>query len=142
MNCYENKLVAICSIPTKISKIVWNWRLYKLYQHAVGDFANSKCYQRLNKILIFYPHYIWEIIKVVYGKSLSCNTPAKLDAVLGNQHVLVINANVSYAWWSFLVNNFSGVPDVQVKNQDFVQSSMAFQYSNICYWNHWFKVLL
>ena len=39
------------------------------------------------------------------------------------------------AWQSFLVNNFADFPDVVhvKKNQDFVQSLVAFSYSNIHY---------
>ena len=40
------------------------------------------------------------------------------------------------AWHGFLENNSAEFLDeVQVKtNQDFVQSLVAFRYSNICYW--------
>ena len=57
----------------------------------IGDVANWKRYQQLDKILIFlYPHYIGEISKVVFKKTLSCNTPAKFNAILFAQHVLAI----------------------------------------------------
>ena len=60
--------------------------------------ANMCCcngrHQRLNEILtILSPQRnIREISKFVYKKTLSCNTPAKLDAILCDQHALVINA--------------------------------------------------
>ena len=57
----------------------------------VGDVANWKRHQRLDEILIFfYPHYIRQISKVVFRKTLSCNTLAKLNAILFAQHTLSI----------------------------------------------------
>ena len=38
----------------------------------------------------FYPHYIREINKVVFKKTLSCNTPAKLNTILFAQHTLAV----------------------------------------------------
>ena len=57
----------------------------------IGDVANWKRHQWLDKILIFfYPHYIGEISKVVFKKSLLCNTPVKLNAILFAQHTLAV----------------------------------------------------
>ena len=51
----------------------------KLVLHRIGDVANWKRHQQLDEILrFFYPHYIAEIINVVFKKTLSCNTPTKL----------------------------------------------------------------
>ena len=88
--------------------------------------AYSKCCcnetpPTLDEILIcFYPHFIEELSKVVFKKIVLCNTPAKLDAIMFAQHMLVINAqemrkfHTAYAcfkctrfWQSFLVNNFA-----------------------------------
>ena len=58
---------------------------------TIGDVANWKRHQRLEKILIFfYSHYIREINKVVFKKALSCNMPVKLNAILFAQHKLAL----------------------------------------------------
>ena len=58
---------------------------------SIGDVANWKCHQRLDEILdFFYLHYIGEISKVVLKKTLSCNTPTKLNAILFAQHTLAV----------------------------------------------------
>ena len=78
---------------------------------------------------------ILEISKVIYTKILSCNTPAKLDAILCYQHALVINACMGFIQHvpaSFLVNNFAVFLDVPVKNQDFVQSLVAYNKGSPC----------
>ena len=52
---------------------------------------------------------------------MSYNIPAKLDAILCNQHVLVIDARAGFVQHmpdrSFLVNNFANFPDVQVNKK-------------------------
>lgn len=61
----------------------------------IGD---GRIDRRWTKSCFFYPHYMYirEISKIVYKKTLSCNTPLKLDAILRAQHVL-INVCVSYS---------------------------------------------
>ena len=65
---------------------------------------NSRCCcnerpQRLDKILIyFYQHFIEELSKVVFKKTVSCNTPVKLDAIMFAQHTLVINVQEVHAF--------------------------------------------
>ena len=71
------------------------------------------------------------------GTQQSCNTPAKLDAIMFAQPTLVINSQDMWAfqtlnacykyarfWQSFLVNNFADF--LRVKNQEFIQSLVAF----------------
>ena len=107
---------------------------------TIEDLAYYKCHQQLNKIFLFlflflfcflfclfvfcfcfYLHYIWEISKVFYKKTLSCNTPLKLDAIMCDQHALVIIACAGFVQHmpdkSFLVNNFADFPDVQAKKK-------------------------
>ena len=93
-----------------------------------GQKVNSRCWcnktpptteQNLN---FFYLHYIQEINKVVYKKTLSCNTP-ELDVILCNQHVLVISAHAVFIQYmsdrGFLVNNFADFLDVPLKKSRF-----------------------
>ena len=78
----------------------------------IGDVANWKCHQWLDEILtFFYPHNIREISKVVFKKTLLCNTPAKLYAIPFAQHTLAVmrafhTAQACYKcvhfWHSFL----------------------------------------
>ena len=91
------------NIPSHQGKDLW-WSLWKKKMVAIvnyhsqeantliiGDVANWKRHQQLDEILIsFYPHYIGEIGKVVKKKkkTLSCNTPAKINAILFAQHTL------------------------------------------------------
>ena len=59
----------------------------------IADVAVMKHHHRMDKILIyFYPHFIEELSKVVFKKTVSCNMPTKLDAIMFAQHTLVINA--------------------------------------------------
>ena len=106
----------------------------------IGDFANLKRHQRLNKILIVYLYHIWEITQVVYKKALSCATPAKLDAIL--RSACACNCthmfHIAYAWQEFSCEQLCWFPGcVDKKNIDFVQlligSLVAFGISNICY---------
>ena len=87
-------------------------------------------HQRLNKLLFFFflatlsrLHYIQEISKGVYKKSLSCTMSAKPDKILCDQH--------AHTWPSLVKTTLLIFADVQVKIQDFVQSLVAFHYSNI-----------
>ena len=59
----------------------------------IADVAVTKYGQRLDEILIyFYPHFIEELSKVVFKKTVSYNTPLKIDAIMFAQHyTLVIN---------------------------------------------------
>ena len=104
----------------------------------IGNVANWKCHQWLDEILIFffYPHYNGEISKVVFKKTLSCNTPAKLNTILFAQHTLAVMqvfhaAKACYKctrfWHSFLTNNFADfLYSAGKNNQNFVQSLVAF----------------
>ena len=48
----------------------------------IGNVAVMQHHQKLDEILIyFYPHFIEELSKVVFKKTVSCNTPAKLDTI-------------------------------------------------------------
>ena len=114
-----------------------------LYQ-PIGDVANVKRHQQLDKIfIIFLPTLHRGICTVVFKKTLTCNTPAKLDAILFALHMLAImhafhtayicakNTGVSdrdFLQTALLISTF-----VRVKNQDFVSSLVAFGISNICY---------
>ena len=75
----------------------------------------------------FYPHYILEISKGLFMKTPLCNTPAKLEAILCDQHALVLTVHAGFIQHtpdkSFLLNNFVDFPDVAV----------VFRKSNICY---------
>ena len=59
----------------------------------IADAAVTKLHhQQLYEIMIyFYPHFIEELSKVVFKKTVSCNTPTKLDTIMIAQHTLVIN---------------------------------------------------
>ena len=62
-----------------------------MIQNGLEEEINLKRHQRLDEILIFfYLHYIGEISKVVFKKTLACNTPAKLNAILFAQHTLAV----------------------------------------------------
>ena len=56
--------------------------------------------------LYFYQHYIPEINKLVCKKTLSYNTPAKLDAILYDQHALVIIARMFHKAYICLTRVF------------------------------------
>ena len=64
----------------------------------------------------FYLHYIGDISKVVLKKTLSYNTPTKLNAIMFAKHTLAVmhtfhTAEACYKcarfWHSFLMNNFA-----------------------------------
>ena len=78
-------------------------RLFK----SITDVAVRKHHQLLNEVLIFLPALHPE------------NMPTKVDAILCNQHALVINACVGFTQHtpdtSFLVN-FADFPNVWAKN--------------------------
>ena len=124
VSCNLSKNILFCNLLKEIiiglRKVQYHGRLKAPQgEPLIGDIANSKCHQWLDH---FYPHYIREISKVVYKKikPLSCNMPAKLDAILCDQHVLVIIAYMGFIQHmpdkSFLVNNLANFPDVRVKN--------------------------
>ena len=91
---------------------------------SISDVTVSKCHQQLDEILIyFYLHFIEELSKVVFTKTVSCSTPAELEAIKFAQHTLVINTqdmrtfHTAYSchkwvgfWQSFLVNNVADFP--------------------------------
>ena len=80
-----------------------------LFPNATNDWTKS---------WFFNPH-ILEISKVVYKKCLSCNTPAKLDAILLRSACTCYKCgrgfHIPYAWQSLLVNNFVDFLNVRVK---------------------------
>ena len=114
----------------------------------LADVAVTKRHQQLDEILIyFYPHFIEGLSKAVFKKTVSCNTPTKLDAIIFAQNMLVIKVqeicafHTAYACYkcacflqTFLANNFSDFLYIAgKKNQEFLQSLVAFRYSNISY---------
>ena len=113
----------------------------------VADVAVLATNNSLDEILIsFYPHFIEELSKVVFKKTVSCNTPVKLDAIMFAQQTLVINAQEMRAFHTAYAVISARVSDrvfskttllilyiLRVKYQEFIQSLVAFCYSNICY---------
>ena len=104
------------------------------YCHSV-DVAIRK-HQRLDKILIFF------FVPAHPGNQQSCLWENYVSVCcmkpIYNKHMLIPRNCITFcghiAWKSFLVNNFADFPDiVRVKKQDFIQSWVAFHYSNICY---------
>ena len=99
---FNPTLCKICCNVTFILEVGFNLDNLNLW---IGDVANWKHHQWLDEISIFfYPYYLREISKVVFKKTLACNTPSKLSAILFAQqtlaarfiqHKLVINAHVS-----------------------------------------------
>ena len=92
-----------------------------------GDAANSKCHQRLNKILMFFLHYIWEIRKVVYKKTLSCNTPTKCDAILCKSACACCNCthgfHTAYVWQEFSCKQLCWFPKCSAGKKIYISSS-------------------
>ena len=102
---------------------LWHWHITEEVHGvlAIADVAVTKRHQRLDEILIYiYQHFTEKLSEVVFKKTMSCNTPAKLDTIMYAQHMLVINAqemgafHTAYAcykcvhfWQRFLVNNFA-----------------------------------
>ena len=110
----------LCIQPLKLrSNLMSQW--YK--GSRIGDVVSFKRHQRLNEILTFLPALVWEISKVVYKKTLLCKMPAKINAILCNQHALVMIASAGFIQHTpdkrFLVNNFADFPDVWVKKSRF-----------------------
>ena len=54
----------------------------------------------------FYPHYTGEISKVVFKKTLSCNTHAKLDAILFAEQTLAIMGAFHTAYLCYKCERF------------------------------------
>ena len=99
------------------------WKIYwKLREnYSIADVALTIRHRRLDEIFIYFNgHFIQELNKHVFKKIVSYNMPAKLDAIMFAQHMLVINAQemgafhtaqVCYKcarfWHSFRVNSFA-----------------------------------
>ena len=113
------------------------------YLLKIRDVANSKRFQRLDKTFIFLP-------ALHQGNQQNC---FQKNSVMQYAHktwrnpvrtaYACCNADVSYSirlltkctcsWQSFLANNFADFQYSAGKNQDFVQSLVAFGINNICY---------
>ena len=90
-------------------KIDSNW---KKKRHVETILANIRCCcnEQFNKILIFFPALHPRNQQSCFPKTLSCNTPAKLDAILHVQsacacHKCACGFHTAYTWQSFLVKN-------------------------------------
>ena len=108
----ERLRVLVLSVP------MLSW---KLSVPEIVDVAVTKRHQRLDEILTYFnPHFIEELSKVVFKKTVSCNTPTKLDTIMFAKHTLVINAQemrelytacacykCPRIWQNFLVNSFA-----------------------------------
>ena len=116
----------------------------------IADVAVTKCHQWLDELLIFFTRTIQKISKVVYKKTQSethtfiitsvCCMKCAHFLCFYRKRMLCGHNCVKFrgriAWHSFLENNFAEFLDevrVQI-NQDFVQSLVAFRYSNSRYW--------
>ena len=105
--------------------------------------AIMKCHQPLNKILICLPvgKQNFDLFTCtsskkspngfIRKKTLSCNTPVKLDAILWDQHALVMHAWVSYIFnihlTEFSCKQLCWYPGCLGKNNlNFVQSLVAY----------------
>ena len=83
------------------------FRSYAPIPDATSDWTKS---------WFFYLHYIREISKVVYKKSLSCNTQAELDTIQCDLHALVRNTCTGFILHT---PDFADFTDVQVKKSRF-----------------------
>ena len=66
--------------------------MYSMIITNIGVVTHWKCHQQLDKIFIFFfTHTTSEIsAKLFLKKTLSCNTPAKLNAIMFAQHMLAV----------------------------------------------------
>ena len=128
----------------------FNWENFKIVKIKTGDIvkiadvANWKRHQRLDIIFIsFYSHYVGESAKLFSKKLCHAIGPRNLTQSCSHsthllwcarfiQHTLVHkNGHISE---SFLANTFADFQYNAGKNQDFFQSLVTFEISNICYW--------
>ena len=65
--------------------------MYSMIITNIGVVAHWKRHQRLDEIFIFFTRTTSEIsAKLLFKKTLSCNTPAKLNAILFAQHTFAV----------------------------------------------------